>query len=130
MEDVPRAKRLRLLREAKERKEKKESKESKESNPVNEKEDTVQDYDKHSPKFQPPIETESKEERKVVISENEHTDKDDDDDVLLAPKRANWDIERDLAPMMKKLERRTQRAVVEILREKIAREQQEDCNRD
>lgn len=110
MEDLPRAKRLRLLREAKERKEKQEKK------PVDGKDDTAVEDEKSSCKSQADAGIEPKEDLKVVSTENDQTDKDDDEDVLLAPKRANWDIERDLAPMLKKLERRTQRAIVEILR--------------
>ena len=35
----------------------------------------------------------------------------------VAPKKANWDLKRDVAKQLEKLERRTQKAVVEIVRE-------------
>ena len=40
-------------------------------------------------------------------------------------KRANWDLKKDCEKRMKKLERRTQRAIVQILRDRIAREARE-----
>jgi coiled-coil domain-containing protein 12 len=42
--------------------------------------------------------------------------------VNIAAQKANWDLKRDVAKKMKKLERRTQRAIVELLREKMAQE--------
>jgi hypothetical protein len=56
---------------------------------------------------------------KVVQAQEEDakTEDESDDELLnLAPKRANWDMERDIAPMLRKLEKRTQHAIVEILR--------------
>jgi coiled-coil domain-containing protein 12 len=35
----------------------------------------------------------------------------------MAPKKANWDLKRDIEPRLAKLERRTQRALVEIMLE-------------
>ena len=44
----------------------------------------------------------------------------------MAPKKANWDLKRDVQPKLDKLERRTQRALVEIMRdEERARLQEE-----
>ena len=44
----------------------------------------------------------------------------------VAPKKANWDLKREIEPRLAKLERRTQRALVEImLEEEQARLQQE-----
>ncbi|TDH65801.1 hypothetical protein CCR75_009022 [Bremia lactucae] len=48
----------------------------------------------------------------------------DDDHLELATQRANCDLERDIAPMLRKLERRTQHAIVEVLRENLAAEQE------
>ncbi|MEW5299566.1 MAG: hypothetical protein WDW38_004394 [Sanguina aurantia] len=44
-------------------------------------------------------------------------------DVLInvAPKKANWDLKRDIEPLISKLERRTQRALIEILQEEEKR---------
>jgi coiled-coil domain-containing protein 12 len=33
----------------------------------------------------------------------------------MAPKKANWDLKREIEPRLAKLERRTQRALVEIV---------------
>ena len=40
-------------------------------------------------------------------------------DVLLnvAPKKANWDLRRDVAKQLEKLERRTHRAMIEIMKQ-------------
>jgi len=35
----------------------------------------------------------------------------------MAPKKANWDLKREIEPRLAKLERRTQRALVEIMLE-------------
>lgn len=35
----------------------------------------------------------------------------------MAPKKANWDLKREVGPKLEKLERRTQRALIEILQE-------------
>ena len=35
----------------------------------------------------------------------------------IAPKKPNWDLRRDVAKKMEKLERRTQRAMIELMRE-------------
>ena len=34
-----------------------------------------------------------------------------------APKKANWDLRRDVAPKLEKLERRTQRAMIKIMQD-------------
>lgn len=48
-------------------------------------------------------------------------------DVLtsVAPKKANWDLKREIAPKLDKLERRTQRAMVQLLQQEEARRQAE-----
>jgi coiled-coil domain-containing protein 12 len=44
----------------------------------------------------------------------------------VAPKKANWDLKREVEPRLAKLERRTQRALVEmLLQEEQQRLQQE-----
>ena len=45
---------------------------------------------------------------------------DPDAPVAIVPKKANWDLKRDLAPKTARLERLTQRAIAEILRERVA----------
>ena len=39
------------------------------------------------------------------------------DPSMLAPRRVNWDLKRDVEPKLEKLERRTRRALVDIARE-------------
>ena len=43
-----------------------------------------------------------------------------------APKKVNWDLKRDIQEKMEKLERRTQRAIVQLLRERLEQEAAED----
>lgn len=40
----------------------------------------------------------------------------------VAPRKPNWDLKRDVAKKMERLNRMTQKAIVELLREKLARE--------
>ena len=49
---------------------------------------------------------------------------------IAAPKKVNWDLKRDIAKKMNRLERRTQKAVVELLRLRLEREAEaeEDAN--
>ncbi|XP_033624874.1 coiled-coil domain-containing protein 12-like [Asterias rubens] len=44
---------------------------------------------------------------------------DEVDLVNLAPRKPDWDLKRDIAPKLEKLERRTQRAIAELIRERI-----------
>ncbi|XP_022082505.1 coiled-coil domain-containing protein 12-like isoform X2 [Acanthaster planci] len=39
--------------------------------------------------------------------------------VNLAPRKPDWDLKRDITPKLEKLERRTQRAIAELIRERI-----------
>lgn len=40
----------------------------------------------------------------------------------VAPKKANWDLKQHIAKKLEKLERRTQQAIVELIKEKVAQE--------
>lgn len=44
----------------------------------------------------------------------------------VAPKRANWDLKRELQPKLDKLERRTLRAIVEIVQQEERRRLEEE----
>jgi coiled-coil domain-containing protein 12 len=44
------------------------------------------------------------------------------DAVVMAPKKINWDLKRDIQPKLDKLEKRTQKAIVNLLRERLERE--------
>jgi coiled-coil domain-containing protein 12 len=46
--------------------------------------------------------------------------------VNVAPKKANWDLKRDVEKKLEKLERRTQRAILEIMQAEEAERLQED----
>lgn len=43
----------------------------------------------------------------------------DEEELNIAPKKANWDLKRDVEKKLDKLNRRTQRAIVEIIRERM-----------
>merc|ERR1712116_88721 len=44
------------------------------------------------------------------------------DFVNLAPRKPDWDLKRDIAKKLEKLERRTQKAIVELIRERLKEE--------
>lgn len=46
--------------------------------------------------------------------------------MTLAPKKANWDLKRDVAKKLEKLERRTQKAMIAMMLEAQAKEMAED----
>jgi len=46
----------------------------------------------------------------------------------IAPTKANWDLRRDIEKKLEKLERRTQRAIVEMLRARLEKEANEDLD--
>jgi coiled-coil domain-containing protein 12 len=47
----------------------------------------------------------------------------EDVDLLnLAPRKADWDLKRDIAKKLEKLEKRTNRKIVELIRAKISAE--------
>ena len=43
----------------------------------------------------------------------------------LAPKRPNWDLKRDLEPQMKRLRGMTDRAILRLIADRVAQEQQQ-----
>lgn len=139
---MPRAKRLKLLREAKARKERGESNNREDgalvaealkptvvklTQEAAEKPKDMEDNVDMNSSTDAADSSENIVEKVVKVQEEGANTEDESDDELLnlAPKRANWDMERDIAPMLRKLERRTQHAIVEILREKLAAEQAE-----
>jgi coiled-coil domain-containing protein 12 len=48
----------------------------------------------------------------------------------MAPKKVNWDLKRDIADKLAKLERRTQKAIVEMLKERLEVQATEAANED
>ncbi|CAI7738205.1 unnamed protein product, partial [Closterium sp. NIES-54] len=53
-------------------------------------------------------------------------DPNEDPVTAIAPRKPNWDLRRDVAKRLAKLERRTQRAMIELMREEEERRQQQD----
>uniref|UniRef100_A0A7S2MMT2 Coiled-coil domain-containing protein 12 n=1 Tax=Helicotheca tamesis TaxID=374047 RepID=A0A7S2MMT2_9STRA len=45
----------------------------------------------------------------------------------IAPKKVNWDLKRDIKSKLNRLERRTERAIVELLRERLEKEATEEA---
>lgn len=45
--------------------------------------------------------------------------------VNIAPKKANWDLKRDVQPKLDKLERRTMRAIMEMMQEEERKRMEE-----
>lgn len=43
----------------------------------------------------------------------------------LAPRKPDWDLKRDVAKKMEKLEKRTQRAIAELIRERLKGQEEE-----
>ena len=41
----------------------------------------------------------------------------------IIPKKINWDLKRHIEPRLEKLRKRTQKAIVEILKEKLSKEE-------
>jgi len=50
------------------------------------------------------------------------------DTTVLAPRKVNWDLKKQLQPKLDRLERRTQRAIVQLLRERLEREAAKDSS--
>lgn len=44
----------------------------------------------------------------------------------LAPRKPDWDLKRDASKKLERLEKRTQRAIAELIRERLKSEQQHD----
>jgi coiled-coil domain-containing protein 12 len=58
-------------------------------------------------------------ELKVLV---ENTKKTEDSLANIVPRKINWDLKRDLAPKLSVLEAQTQRAIAEMVREKITKQ--------
>lgn len=50
------------------------------------------------------------------------------DPLSAAPKSINWDLKRDIQPRLDRLEKRTQRAIVQLLRERLEQEAAADLD--
>mmetsp|Transcript_28991 Transcript_28991/g.49540 ORF Transcript_28991/g.49540 Transcript_28991/m.49540 type:complete len:123 (-) Transcript_28991:406-774(-) len=65
-------------------------------------------------------------EEQVDTAEIIHNDATQEPLLNLAPKRANWDLKRDLEPQMKKLRSMTDRAIVQLIAKRVSEEQQSE----
>ncbi|KAI8368343.1 mRNA splicing factor [Choanephora cucurbitarum] len=72
------------------------------------------------------VETETKDMTKETLAEAAEKQKEEVDLFNLAPKKPNWDLKRDVEKKLEKLERRTQRAIYEIIRQRL--ENDKDAN--
>eukprot|EP01124_Arcella_intermedia_P016075 TRINITY_DN22605_c1_g1_i1.p1 TRINITY_DN22605_c1_g1~~TRINITY_DN22605_c1_g1_i1.p1 ORF type:complete len:200 (-),score=57.60 TRINITY_DN22605_c1_g1_i1:85-684(-) len=55
---------------------------------------------------------------------------DDSDLLVLAPKKPNWDLKRDVQPKLNNLEKQTQTAILELIRQKLQSESNEEEMKD
>ncbi|KAI9355480.1 mRNA splicing factor [Pilaira anomala] len=62
------------------------------------------------------IESETKDLTKTALAQAAEKQKEEVDLFNLAPKKPNWDLKRDVEKKMEKLDRKTQRAIYEIIR--------------
>ncbi|KAI9279935.1 cwf18 pre-mRNA splicing factor-domain-containing protein [Umbelopsis sp. AD052] len=62
------------------------------------------------------VEQETRNITKEALEEAERMHKEEIDLFSLAPKRANWDLKRDVEKKLETLDKRTQRAIAEIIR--------------
>jgi len=68
------------------------------------------------------VELETKNITKEALEEAERMQKEEIDLFSLAPKRANWDLKRDVEKKLERLDKRTQRAIADIIRERLKSE--------
>ena len=60
----------------------------------------------------------------VGTTEIVHTNAAEEPLLNLVPKRPNWDLKRDLEPQMKRLRKMTDKAILKLIAQKVAEEQQ------
>ncbi|KAI8340680.1 mRNA splicing factor [Chlamydoabsidia padenii] len=67
-------------------------------------------------------ETETKDIPKETLQEAAEKEKEEVDLFNLAPKKANWDLRRDVEKKLERLDKRTQRAILETIRQRLTNE--------
>lgn len=65
------------------------------------------------------VESETKNLTKETLAEAAEKQKEEVDLFNLAPKKPNWDLKRDVEKKLEKLDRKTQRAIYEIIRQRL-----------
>ncbi|KAL1935939.1 hypothetical protein VTP01DRAFT_73 [Rhizomucor pusillus] len=68
------------------------------------------------------VESETKNLTKEALAKAAEAEKEEVDLLDLQPKKPNWDLKRDVEKKLEKLDRRTQRAVLELIRMRLANE--------
>ncbi|EIE85714.1 hypothetical protein G6F46_004371 [Rhizopus delemar] len=72
------------------------------------------------------IESETKNFTKEALAEHAEKEKEEVDLFNLAPKKPNWDLKRDVEKKLQRLDKRTQKAIYEIIRMRL--EKDKDAN--
>lgn len=65
-----------------------------------------------------------------IITKQPGTGNESEINIASAPKKVNWDLKRDIAKKINRLERRTQKAVVELLRQRLEEEAEKEAGED
>jgi coiled-coil domain-containing protein 12 len=82
----------------------------------------------------PPAKRAKQEEKSVLEKALEEAKADvpatkmEEDLSAIAPKKLNWDLKRDIKPKLDKLDKRTQRAIVELLKQRLEQEAATDLD--
>ncbi|KAI9488928.1 mRNA splicing factor [Zychaea mexicana] len=74
------------------------------------------------------VESETKDYTKKALAAAAEQDKEEVDLFNLQPKKPNWDLKRDVQKKLDKLDRKTQRAILEIIRERLVNEGDKEGN--
>mmetsp|Transcript_3045 Transcript_3045/g.4615 ORF Transcript_3045/g.4615 Transcript_3045/m.4615 type:complete len:147 (-) Transcript_3045:997-1437(-) len=75
---------------------------------------------------QPLIKKKRKLEDALEMAQLEVTHHNAASDIANSSQKINWDLKRDIVPQINRLEKRTQQAIVELLKERLAREASEE----
>lgn len=68
------------------------------------------------------VESETKNLTKEALAEHAEKEKEEVDLFNLAPKKPNWDLKRDVEKKLQKLDRKTQKAIYEIIRMRLEKD--------
>ncbi|KAJ8655896.1 hypothetical protein O0I10_008335 [Lichtheimia ornata] len=74
------------------------------------------------------VESETKSFTKDVLAEAAVKEKEEVDLFNLQPKKPNWDLKRDVEKKLERLDRRTQKAVLELIRQRLSNETDKTAN--
>ncbi|CDH48231.1 hypothetical protein RO3G_10424 [Lichtheimia corymbifera JMRC:FSU:9682] len=74
------------------------------------------------------VESETKSFTKDVLAEAAVKEKEEVDLFNLQPKKPNWDLKRDVEKKLERLDRRTQKAILELIRQRLSNETDKTAN--